>query len=439
MNTSQHLLYRCIVYCCLSHRSLASHLPTPHAPHTDTVTTARARVCILTPLIMSRHSKNACAAPIFSHSERSKLTYGTRSRRVDTSGQQIFDSCSLCLHTAEQPVMCREGHLYCKGCILESLATQKETNRLLQQQWFEQQTKDSSKQQIQEATLQASKLEAFMKIDETILKGIQREGKGDDKSSVAPAGYVRVQTPKGEGFVVDRALVSSHASMAAASQSQQLSAKKEYLPCFWTPGMSPTIDQQTTRLTAQPAAKTRCPASTNGHTLRLKQLKPVRWCLDRMGEAKESEGITAASASSAGAVSASASSASAAGSSTSASAVSPSESNGRPMCFACKKRLHNTTPMVCITKCGHVACKVCVDTLMKGEKMSNGSISKSSASAASTSSSSSSSSSSSNLLVCLECDESCLLTDLVPIVASTGFAATGNTLNTAKLTPAFRC
>jgi hypothetical protein len=36
-----------------------------------------------------------------------------------------FDSCSLCLGTARNPLACLEGHLFCKECVYESIIAQK--------------------------------------------------------------------------------------------------------------------------------------------------------------------------------------------------------------------------------------------------------------------------------------------------------------------------
>ncbi|KAJ2995389.1 hypothetical protein HDV02_000836 [Globomyces sp. JEL0801] len=76
---------------------------------------------------MTRHSKNNTALGFFTSAEKDKLkgVYGTKSQRLGRDSQKPFDCCSLCLQTARSPVICPEGHLYCRECIYESILQQK--------------------------------------------------------------------------------------------------------------------------------------------------------------------------------------------------------------------------------------------------------------------------------------------------------------------------
>ena len=362
---------------------------------------------------MTRHAKNAAAMSIFSHAERSRLTYGTQSRRAGLDSQRVFDSCELCLTTADNPVLCQAGHIFCRGCILEWIAQQKEGHKLLAKKVEAQQTEQQREKERQEEKERMEREKKFEAGEGTVLAA-SASSSSSSSSGTAPAGYVRVQTTSGGGYVIDRELVSKLAEGGATAQS----TKKEFLPCFWLPSMAPS-DVGEAKLPAPGtagAAKEQCTCpGGSGHVLKLKHLKPVKWNIDRMGTAKQSDTTST---------------------STEESKAS-SSTVGRPQCFSCKKALSNQTPMACIRSCGHVACKRCVDTLMLNKKTSQ-TLSSASSSTSSTPAAASSSSAPASL-ICLECDRPCKQDDIVPIVASGGFAANGATVAKKALTPAFRC
>ncbi|KAF6746022.1 hypothetical protein DFP72DRAFT_992912 [Ephemerocybe angulata] len=74
---------------------------------------------------MTKHSKNNTASSIFSYAEYKKLDYGTKRQRLGNESMRRFDSCALCLNRARDPVVCQEGHLFCKECVYTDLLTQK--------------------------------------------------------------------------------------------------------------------------------------------------------------------------------------------------------------------------------------------------------------------------------------------------------------------------
>jgi len=374
---------------------------------------------------MTRHAKNACSYAVFSHAERQRLQYGTQSRRTGLDAQKPFNACDLCLHPAEQPVLCSKGHLFCRGCILESLAQQKELNKLALQKWELQQQEAVTKVQTDAAAEKQKQIANFEKLDAALLKGNERLSAGAAAASSAssgasaPAGYVRVETSssKGVGYVVDRAAVAAHNDPSAPREVQ--AARAAYLPAFWAPSMAPA-DVGEAKLTGPPPQVCQCPSSK--HPLKLKQLRPVHWHFER----EKSEGEVRATSAS--------------------GATSNQNASFKPICFACKRQLQNQTPMFCVKTCGHVACRVCVDTIMLGKKRSNsvhassnGASAAAAAAAAESKAADAADGITSTRLACLECDEPCSNDDLVQIVAATGFAASGNALATAKLTPAFRC
>jgi hypothetical protein len=335
------------------------------------------------------------------------------------------------------------------------------------QKYLMQQEEEKQKPAIEEAKLKQKQVAAFEKLDAALLKGNARAdlstptpvrpasaGAGpyaplpapsnsaapsaaaaSSAPAAAPAGYVRVETTTGTGFIVDRASVHAQNDPNASREVQ--AQKASYMPSFWMPSMAPT-DQGEAKLNAPPPQHCVCPGSN--HTLRLKQLKPLRWCLDAE-KSESSIRATSAHATTSGGI-----------------------ATNRPICFSCRRQLSNQVPMHANLKCGHVVskleeergtlsspfsflshhirglcscgmqvCSACVDRVMRGRKAKANSVAAATPGAASTPPAGAST------LLCAECDEPCVEQDLVQIVAATGFAATGNQVATAKLTPAFRC
>ena len=75
---------------------------------------------------MSRHSKNCTAHSIFTAGEKSKILqdHGTITARLGTESQKAFDECCLCLGKVREPMVCPQGHIFCKDCICENLVQQ---------------------------------------------------------------------------------------------------------------------------------------------------------------------------------------------------------------------------------------------------------------------------------------------------------------------------
>lgn len=89
---------------------------------------------------MTRHAKNSCSGAVFTYHERSKLEYGTKSGRLSSDSMKRWDSCSLCLKSAIEPMIwysfpdncefliggSNSGHLFCKECILNTILSLKQ-------------------------------------------------------------------------------------------------------------------------------------------------------------------------------------------------------------------------------------------------------------------------------------------------------------------------
>lgn len=61
----------------------------------------------------ARHGKNNTASSVFTHAERLMTGNGSKKQRFTAHSMAEFDSCRLCLHTARDPRVDGEGHLFC--------------------------------------------------------------------------------------------------------------------------------------------------------------------------------------------------------------------------------------------------------------------------------------------------------------------------------------
>lgn len=74
---------------------------------------------------MTRHSKNNTSSSFFTSAERSKLDYGTQKERLGKDSFRRPDACYICMQLAQDPVVCCEGHLFCRECILTAILAQR--------------------------------------------------------------------------------------------------------------------------------------------------------------------------------------------------------------------------------------------------------------------------------------------------------------------------
>lgn len=76
---------------------------------------------------MVRHSRNNTASASFTKAEYQMLgdRWGSKKVKLGSESFRQYDQCSLCLNRAESPVVCHQGHLFCKECIYTALLDQK--------------------------------------------------------------------------------------------------------------------------------------------------------------------------------------------------------------------------------------------------------------------------------------------------------------------------
>jgi nitric oxide synthase-interacting protein len=112
---------------------------------------------------MSRHSKNNTASMVFTHHERKNLGLGVQTALFGRDSLRKLEQCALCLHTLVDPVCCKKGHLYCKKCIVESIAAQKKEIERQLQKWEDLQKQQQTIEHQKETEIEKKQIEEFEK------------------------------------------------------------------------------------------------------------------------------------------------------------------------------------------------------------------------------------------------------------------------------------
>lgn len=178
---------------------------------------------------MTRHSKNSTAGAYFTSAEKSKLDYGSQKQRLGRDSFRTPDTCYICFKVAVDPVLCLEGHLFCRECILTSIVNQKQ--KILRQQ------------------KEYEEILAKRKTDE-----VSRQDKEQQRRV---AEFEAVQ--HGKRFKPD-----------------EQSVKKD-LPAFWVPSKTP----QASFDAGPPKKETACPAGD--HVITSKKLVSISWSKNERG------------------------------------------------------------------------------------------------------------------------------------------------------------
>ena len=311
---------------------------------------------------MSRHSRNLKS--FFTNDEKKKLNYGTEKVRLSKDSLRKYNACFLCLSEARDPsktalyditllflshirpppniVICEEGHVSCKACILESIVNQKqeisnyEKALLLQKQsesLADKRTEEEARNLLVQDFLSSQKL-----IDISGGKRILSAGTGEESES-GSVKKIRIEKSDPDNLADKREDASSLelAKKQIISAESSSSSKKDALPSFWIPSLAPT--EKSTKLKDE-KKQVVCTAGIP-HPLRqvlivesycmtliilnsLKKLTVVKFTC----HASEDGG--------------------------------DSSSN---ICKGCLKELSNSMKIIVLKKCGHVFCSKCCDML----------------------------------------------------------------------------
>ena len=202
---------------------------------------------------MSRHSKNNTAGSVFTYGERKMLKdYGTLKQRVGQESQKSFEICALCLHKVVDPMVCKEGHIFCKDCIIENLAIQKKNREEEVGRWEQHQKNIEEKKVEEEETALLKKIENFEKSELEYRIGVKtkKQDTSEDKEQL-------------------KQLISTNNSDQYKDKIDMI--KKN----FWVPEThKPLVELAKDK----PSTKLTCPASEKGHHIRMKELYKAQIC-----------------------------------------------------------------------------------------------------------------------------------------------------------------
>ncbi|KAE8209487.1 hypothetical protein CF327_g6533 [Tilletia walkeri] len=324
---------------------------------------------------MPRHSKRNTAGANFTYAERSMTRdlWGSKSSRLSAHSLRAFDMCCLCLDSARNPVVCNEGHLFCKECILDSLLQQSKDitaqkaylahldteeqaarERALEQararilrQFEAEQTGVRKREEVEgeggsnavsramegererrdrmEAKRREEVAEDSQRTEESSALSLKRKATDDNGSSSSGPGLSTLPD------AIASKLRKVEDSALAEIEAEQRDARRSKLPAFWLPSLTPS------EVEGRPKdikLHTLCRAgSEKGHKLKMKNLIDIKFARIQ-GDDKVDES-------------------------------SKGNDKQQAVCPSCKKGLSNSSKLFVVRGCGDVICSRCVDTILR--------------------------------------------------------------------------
>ncbi|KAK4059561.1 hypothetical protein Trihar35433_10837 [Trichoderma harzianum] len=284
------------------------------------------------------HSKRNTTRPVFTSYEReqAKSNWSSKSAQLSRDSFLPFGFCSLCLENAREPVACPRGDIFCRECALENLLAQKKELK-------------RAEKARQNAEKEAARIRAIgddeereraIRDFELTQAGLTNNSSGKGKPNSGAA----VESGKEEATVragskrkfaldadeLDRIAENDKAKARKAIDDEK--AAKPTLPSFWTPSLTPDVQNSGLAPVAKKAKTTpTCPASAehDAHPFSLQKLLKIEFNETTDSATKES----------------------------------------RRTCPSCLKTLSNASSPIMADKCGHVLCFSCVKQfLLPSEK-----------------------------------------------------------------------
>jgi len=274
---------------------------------------------------MARHSKNNTAGSVFTYHEKQLMESGAKTVRLAACSIKPFDACCICISTVTNPVCCREGHLFCKECILTQLLIQKKEKKQQMAKYLEQQAKLEQKKQEQEAQALSEIKAQFEKTNEGLLPTASHLV----KSSVTDEtkGFASIINEKGE-IVYATDVERKQLEMTGFKQRKNHENSSAFNPqnkiaSYWIPQLVPTAQDD---IISKPESRCMCPEGE--HFLSPKHLIKVIFELDK----------------------------------------NPDQRKVLFCCPTCKRHLTNATKSVLLAGCGHVICSGCKKSFLNSDK-----------------------------------------------------------------------
>ncbi|GJP41561.1 hypothetical protein CLOM_g1222 [Closterium sp. NIES-68] len=336
-----------------------------------------------------RHSRNSNDRAHFTYEERRKLGFGTQKERLGKDSIKPFDSCSLCIQEAVDPLSCRSGHIFCKECIYSCLLAQKKDIKRKRAAWEAQQRQEQEEEGERAAAERARELDTFDRQNHAALAP-SAGGSGGGGSAVsaaaagsadAPSALKRLRaTPPGAAATPGAIVAAGAAATPAAaggeapslagpgSASGGASGRMNFqgansvkttafeeeavrtMRAYWLPSATPGAPKKVD----PPPTDTTCPEGCG--KLRLKDLFPI--VFTKLPPPDQPLGFDGGSGGGSG------------GGSAKQVTTSAAVSNGaaRYMCPACSTTLTNASKLSAIAACGHVLCRRCIEKFVSADR-----------------------------------------------------------------------
>lgn len=283
---------------------------------------------------MSHSKRNTSRAVFTSHErEQAKKAWGASSACLGRDSMLPFSACRLCLETAEDPVACVHGDVFCRECALSNiLAQKKEIKRL--DKVREQEVRDKEEEeQRRDAEAKEREISEFEKTMSGV--GSSAAAASSKSPNDAPTLENGAARPGKRKFEMDDEEMQRIAAQQRAKARQALDdekAAKPKLPSFWTPSITPSSNTKTTLhdIAKKAKAAPTCPASQEGqpHAYSLATLVTVHFTEEEDEKTRKKQRL----------------------------------------CPSCKKVLSNASKAMLAKPCGHVTCRNCVDKFMRPSK-----------------------------------------------------------------------
>ncbi|KAM0247723.1 hypothetical protein ACHAQJ_009754 [Trichoderma viride] len=283
------------------------------------------------------HSKRNTTRPVFTSYEReqAKSNWTASSAQLNRDSFLPFGYCSLCLENAREPVSCPRGDIFCRECALANLLAQKKE---LKRGEKARQNAEKEAARIRAIGDEEERERAIRDFEMTqvglltnsttskrLISGTAAEGEKEE--AIVRAGSKRK-------FALDAdelGRIAENDKARARRAIEDEKAAKPTLPSFWTPSLTPDVQNSGLPAVIKKAKTTpTCPASAerDPHPLSLQKLLTIQFNETTDESTKETV----------------------------------------RSCPSCLKTLSNASNPVMAEKCGHVLCLNCVNKFLLPSK-----------------------------------------------------------------------
>ena len=177
--------------------------------------------------------------------------WGTVRQRLGAESFKSLDQCFLCLSTAQTPVTCTKGHIFCKECLIRNFLEQKERIHRQQAKWQKQEEIRTAQEAAREEEKNELAKEEFFRATEKLPTTAQWQAFEDERR-------YGLMTPE------EAALARARDNLKAKKTLSEDSLRPEEMikQSFWVPEVAPSAPEPDTE---KPDPHTVCPVGPKHH------------------------------------------------------------------------------------------------------------------------------------------------------------------------------